>query len=75
MKNLVLIIIAVGVVIAITSVFLSTQKRSPSQQTIQSVPAIQGASSLNAAAAELDKDDLSGFDKELNLLNTDAAKF
>lgn len=70
-----IIIIAIGVVIAITSVFLSAQKGGLSQQTTQSVPAIQSASGLNATAAELDKVDLSGFDKELNLLNTDASKF
>lgn len=75
MKKLTIIIVAIGVVIAITSVFLSAQKRGPSQQTIQSVPAIQGTTGLNAAAAELDKIDLSGLDKELNLLNTDTSKF
>lgn len=75
MKNLVFIIIAIGIVIAVASVFLSAQKRSPSQQTTQSVPVLQSASNLDATAAELDKVDLSGLDKELNLLNADASKF
>jgi len=67
MKNLI-IISAIGVIIAMTSVFLSAQKRDLS-------PAIQGTTDLNTAAAELDKDDLSGFDKELDLLNADVTKF
>lgn len=46
-----------------------------SKQTTQSSPAIQSTTDLTAAAAELDKVDLSGLDKELNLLNTDASKF
>lgn len=75
MKKMTIVIIAIGVVIAITSIFLSAQKRSPSQQTTQSVPVIQSASNLDATATELDKVDLSGLDKELNLLNTDASKF
>lgn len=70
-----IIVIAIGVVVAITSVFLSAQRGGLSQQKIQSVPAIQSASDLNTTASELDKVDLSGLDKELNLLNTDASKF
>ena len=54
---------------------LSSSGQVATQQTTQTRPAIQSTTDLNATAAELDKVDLGGLDKELNLLNSDASKF
>lgn len=75
-------IIAVGVVVVIIALFLSTQKgnlptpeRAGTQKTTQGVPAIQNTNGLNAAASALDNTDLNQLDKELNQLDSDASTF
>lgn len=67
-------IIAVGVVVVIMALFLSTQ-RTETQPTTQNVPAIQNANDLNTVASELDNADLNAVDKELNQLDADASTF
>ncbi len=76
--SLILAIAAVAIVVVVAVVFFSTQKRglpTGTQQTTQSVPAIQDISGLNAVASELDSTNVDEIDTELNQLDTDASTF
>lgn len=77
-----LLVIAIGVIVVIIVLFLSTGKgnvpapeKTDTLQTTQNVPAIQDANDLNTAASELDNTDLNAVDKELDQLDSETSTF
>lgn len=70
-----LLMIILIVVAAVVLVYSATQKGTGTKQTTENGPTIKNSSDLIIVSSELDNIDMSQFDKELNLLNTDTSTF
>lgn len=68
---IVAIILAVLTVVAI----LMTQKNRVDESLTKNIPVINNSNDLTATANELDKIDMTQFDKEMDELNNDTSSF